>query len=27
VAILGHPGLKSLQGVIRSVRSCRKVAC
>jgi protein-disulfide isomerase len=27
VAILGHPGLKSLQAVIRSVRSCRKVAC
>ena len=24
VAILGHPGLKSLQGVIRSVRSCRQ---
>jgi protein-disulfide isomerase len=27
VAILGHPGLKSLQRVIRSVRTCRKVAC
>jgi protein-disulfide isomerase len=27
VAILGHPGPKSLQGVIRSVRSCRKVTC
>jgi protein-disulfide isomerase len=27
VAILGHPGLKSLQAVIRAVRSCRKVVC
>jgi protein-disulfide isomerase len=27
VAILGHPGLKSLQGVIHSVRACHKVAC
>lgn len=27
VAILGHPGLKSLQRVIRSVRTCRKVTC
>jgi len=27
VAILGHPGLKSLQGVIKSVRACRKIVC
>jgi protein-disulfide isomerase len=27
VAILGHPGLKSLQGVVRSVRACGKIAC
>ncbi|MGE5166921.1 MAG: thioredoxin domain-containing protein [Sphingobacteriales bacterium] len=27
VAILGHPGLKSLQNVIRSVRTCSKVVC
>ena len=27
VAIVGHPGLKALQGVIRSVRACGKVAC
>jgi protein-disulfide isomerase len=27
VAILGHPGLKPLQGVIKSVRACRKVVC
>jgi protein-disulfide isomerase len=27
VAILGHPGLKSLQRVIRAVRTCRKVTC
>jgi protein-disulfide isomerase len=27
VAILGHPGLKSLQRVIRSVRTCGKVTC
>lgn len=27
VAILGHPGLKSLQGVIQSVRACRKIVC
>jgi protein-disulfide isomerase len=27
VAILGHPGLKPLQGVIGSVRACGKVVC
>ena len=27
VAILGHPGLKSLQEVIKSVRACGKVVC
>jgi len=27
VAIVGHPGLKALQGVIRSVRACGKVVC
>jgi protein-disulfide isomerase len=27
VAILGHPGLKPLQGVIHSVRACGKVVC
>jgi protein-disulfide isomerase len=27
VAIVGHPGLTALQGVIRSVRVCGKVAC
>jgi protein-disulfide isomerase len=27
VAIVGHPGLKSLQGVVRSVRACGKVVC
>jgi protein-disulfide isomerase len=27
VAILGHPGLKPLQGVIKSVRACGKVVC
>jgi len=27
VAILGHPGLKALQGAIRSVRGCGKVVC
>jgi len=27
VAILGHPGLKSLQRVVHSVRSCGKVTC
>jgi protein-disulfide isomerase len=27
VAIVGHPGLTALQGVIRSVRACGKVAC
>lgn len=27
VAILGHPGLKSLQRVVASMRACGKVAC
>lgn len=27
VAIVGHPGLKALKGVIRSVRACGKVVC
>ncbi len=27
VAILGHPGLKPLQAVIKSMRSCGKVVC
>jgi protein-disulfide isomerase len=27
VAILGHPGLKPLQDVIKSVRACAKVVC
>jgi protein-disulfide isomerase len=27
VAIVGHPGLKALQAVVRSVRACGKVAC
>jgi protein-disulfide isomerase len=27
VAILGHPGLKPLRGVIQSVRACGKVVC
>jgi protein-disulfide isomerase len=27
VAILGHPGLKPLQGVVKSVRACGKVVC
>ena len=27
VAIVGHPGLKALQSVVRSVRACGKVVC
>ncbi len=27
VAIVGHPGLKALQNVVRSVRACGKVVC
>jgi protein-disulfide isomerase len=27
VAIVGHPGLKSLQGVVAAVRACGKVVC
>jgi protein-disulfide isomerase len=27
VAIVGHPGLKALQAVVRSVRACGKVVC
>jgi protein-disulfide isomerase len=27
VVILGHPGLKPLQAVIKSVRACGKVVC
>jgi protein-disulfide isomerase len=27
VAIVGHPGLESLRGVVRSMRACKKVAC
>jgi protein-disulfide isomerase len=27
VAIVGHPGLKALQGVVRSVRACGKIVC
>jgi protein-disulfide isomerase len=27
VAILGHPGRKSLAGIITSVRACGKVVC
>jgi protein-disulfide isomerase len=27
VAIVGHPGLTALQGVVRSVRACGKVVC